>query len=164
MGPNRRASLAYGLILTGLALRFLTFQVGERLWMPAAGDLLILAASFLYGGWVMRILAASLAVSGTLQLMIPGAAPVLFASGLLLCLYIGLMTCDLLTRWLPARVKKLEFVALLATVWTLVIPMGFMYATGLFLSLQRDPFSFSLFTLQGDWGTAFVIALIAGPL
>ncbi len=161
---NRNASIAFGLIFTGLILRFLTLQVGDRLWIPMAGDLLFLAAAFLYGGWGLRSLAGMLAVSGILQMMIPGSAPVLFGSTLLFSLYAGALSTDLATRWLPGDLRLSEKVALFATWLALVVPFGLIGVISLAMSFSGKYFSFSLFTIHGGWAYLFLAVMIAGPL
>lgn len=158
------AGLAHSLIFTGLVLRFITIEAGERLWLPAAGDFFLLAGAVLRPGKTLRIVAAALLACSLTHAIMPAHTPLLFASALLFCLFLAGHSVRLLFEWPPAGVTWTESAALLATGWTLVVPVGCLSATGLILSLRGDFGSVTLFRLQGPWALAYLVAGIAGPL
>ena len=123
-----------------------------------------MVAAFIYGGRAIRVLATVLLLTGILQLMMPTSPLVVFGSGFLLCLYVAVVSLDLLIRWRPSTILVRETIALLATWWALIIPVGLMYAVGVFYSFGEATFNFSLFTLQGNWAIAYLAAMICGPL
>ena len=96
------ASLAY----TGVLLKLSKLQVGSTLWIPVAGDLLLLLSAFLAGGAALRLLCTGLMLTGILNLMVPDSflsASLMFA---LSAVYLAVVTLDALSRRLPGRVPR----------------------------------------------------------
>ena len=106
----------------------------------------------------------ALAVSGVLGFMMPDSFLRECVSGLLLCAYVAALSLDFLSRRLPGRIRRVDAMALCATWWTLVGPMGLLFASLLVLGLQRESVSITLISFQGDWGTLYVAAMTLGPL
>jgi hypothetical protein len=126
--PALAGSLAY----TGLLFRLVKLQVGDALWIPVLGDVLLLISAFLYGSVALRLLTTGMMVTAILQLMLPHSNVLGFVTFALLCGYLAVASVDALARRLPDRIPRRFGIALLATWWLLILPCGVMTAAAVF--------------------------------
>jgi len=125
-------ALAGSLVYTGLIFRLLKLQVGEVIWIPVVGDLLLLISAFLYGSVALRVLTTGMMVTAILQLMLPHSGVLGYVTFALLCGYLAVASLDALVRQLPGHIPRRFGVAFLSTWWLLILPCGVMTIAALF--------------------------------
>jgi hypothetical protein len=152
---GQAAAIASSLVFTGLVLRMITLEVDGRLWIPFAGNFLLLAAAMLAGGWFYRTLASVMALTGLLHLMNPAWAAMGTAGAALLAAYLGILSLDNLTRALPRPMSRVERLAFLIQWWLLLVPVMVLCVAGPLLGPVK-------WTLPVPWylaGAVFVFSV-----